>query len=67
LRGVSAQARDNLARMQPLEEICAKYEPLAKSDRNSQRMGAVQDSLFARPIFSAKQLAGGLGIPFKTA
>jgi Fic family protein len=30
-------------------------------------MGAVVDFLFAKPIFSAKQMAGNLGMPFKTA
>ena len=67
LRGVSAQARDSLVRMQWLEAIRIKYEPLVQSDRNSERMGAVLDSLFARPILSTKQLAGSLGMPFKTA
>jgi Fic family protein len=67
LRGVSAQARDSLVRMQRLEAIRAKYEPLEKSDRNSERMGAVLDFLFVRPILSAKQLVEGVGMPFKTA
>jgi Fic family protein len=34
-----------------------------KSDRNSERMGAV----LARPILSAKQLAESVDMPFKTA
>ena len=67
LRGVSAQARDSLVRMQRLEAIRTKYEHLAKSDRNAERMGAVLDFLFTRPILSTKQLAGSLGMPFKTA
>ncbi len=67
LRGVSSQAQDSLARMQRLEAIRTKYEPLVKSDRNSERMGAVLDFLFARPILSAKQLAESVGMPFKTA
>ncbi|MCX6058632.1 MAG: Fic family protein [Chloroflexi bacterium] len=67
LRGVSSQAQDSLVRMQRLEAIRTKYEPLVKSDRNSKRMGAVLDFLFARPILSAKQLAESVGMPFKTA
>ncbi len=67
LRGVRSQAQDSLVRMQRLEAIRTKYEPLVKSDRNSERMGAVLDFLFARPIFSAKQLAENVGMPFKTA
>jgi len=67
LRGVSSQAQDSLVRMQRLEAIRTKYEPLVKSDRNSERMGAVLDFLFARPILSTKQLAENVGMPFKTA
>jgi Fic family protein len=67
LRGISAQAQDSLVRMQRLEAIRTKYEHLAKSDRNSERMGAVLDFLFTRPILSTKQLAGSLDMPFKTA
>jgi len=67
LRGVSSQAQDSLVRMQQLEAIRTKYEPLVKSDRNSERMGAVLDFLFARPILSAKQLAESVSMPFKTA
>jgi Fic family protein len=67
LRGVSSQAQDSLVRMQRLEAIRTKYEPLVKSDRNSERMGVVMDFLFIRPIFSAKQLAENVGMPFKTA
>jgi Fic family protein len=67
LRGVSAQAQDSLMRMQRLESIRTKYEQLAKSDRNSERMGVVLDFLFTRPILSAKQLAENVGMPFKTA
>ena len=67
LRGVSAQSQDGLVRMQKLEAIRTKFEPIAQPDRNSERMGAVLDFLFARPIFSAKQLAEGVGMPFKTS
>jgi Fic family protein len=67
LRGVSAQARDSLVRMERLEAIRSRYQPLVESDRNAERMSAVVDFLFAKPIFSTKQLAGSLGMPFKTA
>jgi Fic family protein len=67
LRGVSAQARDSLVRMERLEAIRARYQPLVESDRNAERMSAVVDFLFSKPIFSTKQLAGSLGMPFKTA
>lgn len=67
LRGVSTQARDSLVRMERLEAIRARYQPLVESDRNAERMSAVVDFLFTKPIFSTKQLAGSLGMPFKTA
>ena len=67
LRGVSAQSRDSLARMERLGSIRAKYQPLVESEKNSERMAAVVDFLFGRPIFNAKQLAEGLEMPFKTS
>jgi Fic family protein len=38
-----------------------------ESDRNAERMSVVVDFLFSKPIFSTKQLAESLGMPFKTA
>lgn len=67
LRGVSAQAQDSVVRMERLEAIRNKYQTLIDSDRNSERMGRVVDFLFGRPIFSAKQLAESVEMPFKTA
>jgi Fic family protein len=67
LRGVSAQSRDSLARMERLGAIRSKYQPLVESEKNSERMAAVVDFLFGCPIFSAKQLAEGLEMPFKTS
>lgn len=67
LRGVSAQSKDSITRMERLGSIRAKYQPLVESEKNSERMAAVVDFLFGRPIFSAKQLAEGLEMPFKTS
>lgn len=67
LRGVSMQANDSVVRMERLEAIRAKYQTVVDSDRNSERMGRVVDFLFGRPIFSAKQLAESVEMPFKTA
>jgi Fic family protein len=67
LRGVSAQARDSLVRMERLESIRSKYQPLVESAKNSERMAGVVDFLFGRPIFNAKQLADSMKMPFKTA
>jgi len=67
LRGVSAQSRDSLARMERLGAIRSKYQPLAEAEKNSERMASVVDFLFGRPIFTAKQLAEGLEMPFKTS
>lgn len=67
LRGVNAQSQDSAARMERLKTIRARYQPIVDADKNSNRMGAVMDFLFGRPIFNAKQLAEGVEMPFKTA
>ena len=67
LRGVSEQARDSMVRMERLRAIRVKYQPVIDADRNSDRMAAVVDFLFSRPILSVRQAADGLDIPFKTA
>jgi Fic family protein len=67
LRGVSEQARDGLVRMERLQAIRMKYQLIADEDRNPERMSAVMDFLFSRPILSVRQVADGLDIPFKTA
>lgn len=67
LRGVSTQSRDSITRMERLGSIRSKYQPLVDAEKNSERMAAVVDFLFGRPIFNAKQLADGLNMPFKTS
>lgn len=67
LRGVSEQARESVVRVERLQEIRAKYQPIVDQDRNSLRMAAVIDYLFSRPILSVRQASDGLSIPFKTA
>jgi Fic family protein len=67
LRGVSAQSKDSVTRMEHLGSIRSKYQPLVDAEKNTERMAAVVDFLFGRPIFSAKQLAEGLEMPFKTS
>ena len=67
LRSVSAQAQDSAVRMERLEAIRIRYQSIVYSERNSERMGAVVDFLFGRPIFTAKQLSENMNMPFKTA
>lgn len=67
LRGVSEQARESVFRMEQLQGIREKYQPIIDHDRNAKRMAAVIDLLFSRPILSIRQASDGLGIPFKTA
>lgn len=67
LRGISEQARESVFRMERLQEIRAKYQPMVDQDRNSLRMAAVIDYLFSRPVLTVRQATDGLGIPFKTA
>jgi len=66
LRGVSEQARDALARMERLQAIRIRYQSIVDIARNPERMSAVVDYLFTRPILSIRQASDGLGIPFKT-
>lgn len=67
LRGVSEQARESVFRMERLQDIRGKYQPIVEQDRNSLRMAAVIDFLFSRPVLSIRQASEGLSIPFKTA
>ena len=67
LRGVSEQSRDGVYRMERLREIRVTYQHIVDKDRNPERMSAVIDFLFSRPILSVRQASDGLGIPFKTA
>ena len=67
LRGVSEQARDGVYRMERLREIRVTYQHIVDKDRNPDRMAAVIDFLFSRPILSVRQTSDGLSIPFKTA
>lgn len=67
LRGVSEQARESVFRMERLQEIRRKYQPIVEQDRNSARMAAVIDFLFSRPVLTVRQASEDLGIPFKTA
>ncbi len=66
LRGVSEQARDGVVRMERLQAIRLKYQPVVDVDRKPERMAVVVDFLFSRPIFSVRQVAAGLGLPFRT-
>jgi cell filamentation protein, protein adenylyltransferase len=66
-RGISTQARDSVRRATHLQGIRATYDQVVQSDRNPQRMAEVVDLLFARPILTARQVAAGLNMPFKTA
>jgi len=67
LRGVTSQAQDSVFRMTRLEGIRARYEELVIADRNSQRMTAVIDFIFARPILTLRQLEIALDMPYMAA
>jgi len=66
-RGIGAQAQDSIVRMARLQGIREKYDSVVQVDRNPKRMALVIDFLFARPIFTNRQLASELNIPFKSA
>jgi Fic family protein len=67
LRGITAQAQDSVFRMQRLQGIRARYEELVRVDRNPQRMSAVIDFMFSRPILTLRQLESALDIPYMAA
>ena len=67
LRGISAQAQDSVFRMTRLESIRARYEELVMADRNHQRMTAVIDFMFSRPILTLQQLETALDMPYMAA
>lgn len=67
LRGISVQAQDSIFRMSQLQGIRTRYEELAQADRNPQRMSAVIDFLFSRPILTLRQLETTLDIPYMAA
>jgi len=67
LRGISVQSQDSVFRMTRLQDIRTKYEALALEDRNSQRMAAIIDFIFSRPILTIKQLEEALDIPYMAA
>lgn len=67
LRGVSAQAQDSIFRMTRLQGIRTRYEELVQADNNPQRMSAVIDFLFSRPILTLRQLETALDMPYMAA
>ena len=67
LRGITTQAQDSVFRMTRLEGIRAQYEELVMADRNPQRMTAVIDFMFSRPILTLRQLETALDMPYMAA
>lgn len=67
LRGVSTQARDSVLRMARLQGLRTKYENLVQADRNSDRMAAVIDFIFSRPILTIRQIQTALDMPYMAA
>ncbi len=67
LRGISAQAQDSIFRMTRLQGIRTRYEELVQADNNPQRMSAVIDFIFSRPILTLRQLETALDIPYMAA
>lgn len=67
LRGVTEQARSGIWQMNQLQNLRQKYQEVVDDERNSQRMAQIVDFLFSRPIFTVKQMAEELKLPYKTA
>ena len=54
-------------RMTRLQGIRTRYEELVLADRNPQRMTAVIDFMFSRPILTLRQLESALDMPYMAA
>lgn len=67
LRGITAQAQDSVFRMTRLQGIRTRYEDLVQTDRNPQRMTAMIDFIFSRPILTLRQLETALDMPYMAA
>jgi Fic family protein len=67
LVGVSLQAKDSVVRLERLQGLRTKYQAVAESGRNSERMEKVLDFLFMQPILSVRQLEKGAGLNFLAA
>jgi Fic family protein len=67
LMGVSLQAKDSVVRLERLQGLRTKYQAVAESGRNSERMEKVLDFLFMQPILSVRQLEKGAGLNFLAA
>ncbi|MDR3576942.1 MAG: Fic family protein [Anaerolineaceae bacterium] len=70
LRGISEQSLQDIARMERLEAIRAKFQTIMlvpNTERNPPRMSAFVDFLFTRPVLSVRQASLELAVPFKTA
>ena len=67
LRGISTQAQDSVFRMNRLQGIRTQYDELVHADRNPQRMAAVIDFIFSRPILTVSQLETALDVPYMAA
>jgi Fic family protein len=64
-RGIADQADKGISRINCLREIRSKLQLFVETDRNPERMGAVVDQLFARPIFTIRQLELAVGIGYR--
>jgi hypothetical protein len=67
LRGITSQAQDGVFRMTRLQDIRTRYEELVQTDRNPQRMTAMIDFIFSRPILTLRQLETALDMPYMAA
>lgn len=66
LRGVSQQSKESVNRLNRLQIIRNDLQTIVTTDRNPERMSAVIDFLFTRPILTIRQAEAGLGFPYKT-
>lgn len=64
-RGIAEHASKGFTRINRLREIRSRLQGFVETDRNPERMGAVVDQLFSRPIFTIKQLEFSMGFGYR--
>ena len=67
LNGTSSQARDAVARAQRIQNLREDYREQFQAARAAARLLQVVDLLFARPLLTARQVEGTLGVSTPTA
>jgi Fic family protein len=67
LQAISSQAVDAIDRIVRLGKLRDSYRERLRKERAAERLFKTLDVLFERPVFSIRQLAAALSLPYRTA